>query len=234
MEDIIIAGSSGKKMSSQEIAELVEKRHDNVKRTIETIVNNGIVELPQIESVKNHLGQAVKMYLLDKRSSLIVVAQLSPEFTARVVDRWQELEAQAGQCDPIAILNDPTAMRGLLLTYTEKVLALEEKVSAQAPKVAALDRIANADGYTCITDAAKVLQVRPKDLFSWLAVNCWIYRRVGGSGWVAYQQRIQQGLLHHKVTIVQRNDGTEKVCEQVLLTAKGLSKLAEHFFCARA
>lgn len=28
-----------------------------------------------------------------KRDSIIVVAQLSPEFTARLVDRWQELEA---------------------------------------------------------------------------------------------------------------------------------------------
>jgi phage regulator Rha-like protein len=28
-----------------------------------------------------------------KRDSIIVVAQLSPEFTARLVDRWNELEA---------------------------------------------------------------------------------------------------------------------------------------------
>ena len=32
-----------------------------------------------------------------KRDSIIVVAQLSPEFTARLVDRWQELEAQVRQ-----------------------------------------------------------------------------------------------------------------------------------------
>ncbi len=29
-----------------------------------------------------------------KRDSIVVVAQLSPEFTARLVDRWQELEAE--------------------------------------------------------------------------------------------------------------------------------------------
>jgi hypothetical protein len=29
-----------------------------------------------------------------KRDSIVVVAQLSPEFTARLVDRWQELEGE--------------------------------------------------------------------------------------------------------------------------------------------
>lgn len=29
-----------------------------------------------------------------KRDSIIVVAQLSPEFTARLVDRWKELEEE--------------------------------------------------------------------------------------------------------------------------------------------
>ena len=35
------------------------------------------------------------MYQVGKRDSYIVVAQLSPEFTARLVDRWQELVNQA-------------------------------------------------------------------------------------------------------------------------------------------
>ncbi len=88
-------------MSSQEIAELTGKRHDNVKRTIETIAAKRVVQLPQIEEVKNHLGQTVEQYLFSgergKRDSLVVVAQLSPEFTGAIVDRWQELEQEAGR-----------------------------------------------------------------------------------------------------------------------------------------
>lgn len=86
-------------MTSLEISELVEKRHDNVKRTIEALVASGVIVRPQIEDEQSTdaMGRPrqTSVYLLDKRSSLIVVAQLSPEFTARVVDRWQELEAQA-------------------------------------------------------------------------------------------------------------------------------------------
>jgi phage anti-repressor protein/phage antirepressor YoqD-like protein len=136
--------------------------------------------------------------------------------------------------DPMKVLNDPAAMRGLLLTYSEKVLSLESTISEQAPKVAALDRISTADGTFCITDAAKTLQMRPKDLFTWLSGNKWTYRRVGGSGWLAYQERIQQGFLEHKTTTVGRSDGSEKITEQVRVTAKGLSKLAESFSVARA
>lgn len=83
-------------MSSREIAELVESRHDNVKRTIETLAFKGVIAFPQTEE-KPTAGRPAIEYRLDKRSSLIVVAQLCPEFTARIVDRWQELEGQTGQ-----------------------------------------------------------------------------------------------------------------------------------------
>jgi anti-repressor protein len=128
--------------------------------------------------------------------------------------------------DPIRVLNDPAAMRGLLLTYSEKVISLEAANAALVPKAQALDRLSAADGSMCITDAAKALQMRPKDLFAWLSMHRWIFRRPG-STWLAYQERIQQGVLEHKVTTVERADGTTKVVEQVLVTAKGLSRLSE-------
>lgn len=81
-------------MSSREIADLVESRHDSVKRTIERLQDKGLIQLPPMVEVKNHLGQVVTEYQLIKRDSYVVVAQLSPEFTARLVDRWQELENQ--------------------------------------------------------------------------------------------------------------------------------------------
>lgn len=79
-------------MSSKEIAELLDARHDNVKRTVERLADRGTIEFPPMVEIPT-ATKPVEVYQLDKRSSLIVVAQLSPEFTARVVDRWQELEA---------------------------------------------------------------------------------------------------------------------------------------------
>jgi phage anti-repressor protein/phage antirepressor YoqD-like protein len=108
-----------------------------------------------------------------------------------------------------------------------QVITLASVVQDQAPKVEALARIATSDGLMCITDAAKSLQVQPKRLFGWLQQHQWIYRRAGGSGFVGYQNRIQSGCLSHKVVTIDRSDGSTATKEQVLVTAKGLTKLAE-------
>jgi hypothetical protein len=91
-------------MTSREIADLVEKRHDNVLRTIETLGAAGVITLPQFEEVSNP-GPGPKTIMqcrVGKRDSYIIVAQLSPEFTARLVDRWQELESTAAAPAPAA------------------------------------------------------------------------------------------------------------------------------------
>lgn len=215
-------------MSSREIAELVEKRHDNVKRTIEMLATRGAIASPQIEE-KATAGRPVVEYMVGKRDSYVIVAQLSPEFTARLVDRWQELEARGGSAaDPMRALNDPATLRALLLGYDEKVLALESTVQRQAPKVAALDRFATqTDGSYSLREAAKSLQLKPKRFVVWLLERRWIYRHPDGGRWLAFQPRLDSGMLEHKVVTGQRNDGTDWGTTQVRVTAKGLARIAE-------
>lgn len=131
--------------------------------------------------------------------------------------------------DPSKILSDPAALRGLLVSYTEKVLELEEKVADLGVSADALERIAGADGSLCITDAAKALQIQRKTLFTYLRAHGWIYRRLGAPHDLGYQSKVAAGLLEHKVTTRQQPDGTEKLSEQVRVTAKGLAALAKLF-----
>ena len=237
----IIDSGSAASVTSAWIAELVGKRHDNVKRTIETLVGQGVIAQPQIEDVHETGGNS-RVYVTQvyrfvgdrgKRDSIVVVAQLSPEFTARLVDRWQELEAMARQ-PALPDFTDPAvAAVAWAEQYRAKqiaeqnAVALEYQVAEQAPKVAALERIAEAEGSLCLRDAAKALQVRPIALRNLLLAQRWIYGRPGHSGWLAYQDRIQQGLLTHKVTTVARLDGSDKVVEQVRITPKGITRLAQ-------
>ncbi|STU55285.1 DNA-binding protein Roi [Klebsiella pneumoniae subsp. pneumoniae] len=73
-------------MTSLEIAELVEKRHDNVKRTIVTLASKDVIRSPQIEVLEriNNLGFAVndEVYKFSgeegKRDSIIVSRNLAP------------------------------------------------------------------------------------------------------------------------------------------------------------
>lgn len=223
-----------KTMSSREIAELTGKRHDHVLRDIRAMLSELHSEdrLPNFEETVERPnpsgGAPIKStgYALPKRETLILVSGYSIQMRARIIDRWQELEAQPPAVDPMLALNDPATMRGLLLTYSEKMLALEAQNQEMAPKAQAFDRVSKSDGSFCLTDAAKTLQARPKDLINWMQAHGWIYRRVGGKSWVGYQDKIQSGHLEHKVTTVERTDGGEKTVEQVRVTPKGLAHLA--------
>lgn len=123
-------------------------------------------------------------------------------------------------------LNDPAALRTLLLSYSDQNIELKKEVDHLRPSHEALERISEADGSFCITDAAKALQMRPKDLFAWLRQNGWIYRRSGSAHDLGYQSKTSSGMLEHKITTVLRGDGSEKVTEQVRITAKGMTRLA--------
>ena len=120
-------------MSSREIAELVESRHDNVRVTIERLAERGVIALPAMQE-KPTGGRPSVEYVFSgekgKRDSLVVVAQLSPEFTGRLVDRWQELESQAAR-PPIAIPQSlPEALRLAADLAEQKAIAEQERDEA--------------------------------------------------------------------------------------------------------
>ncbi len=126
--------------------------------------------------------------------------------------------------DPMKILSDPVAMRGLLLTYTEKVLSLESKVVELTPKAAALDLISASNDALTFTEAAKILEVKRKDLFLRLQTERWIYRRNGS--WLGYDEHIKNGDLQYKEANFTNDDGMEVKKPYSHITPKGLTKLA--------
>lgn len=103
----ILYGAEVKTMNSREIAQLVESRHDSVKRTIERCSEKGVFALPPTVETSftgiDGKNQTASVYQLCKRDSLIVVAQLCPEFTARIIDRWQELESKQAAFNPTTL-----------------------------------------------------------------------------------------------------------------------------------
>ena len=122
-------------MSSREIADLVEKRHDNVKRTIESLIQAGVIKSPQIEEIPTATKTAIVYRFLGeqgKRDSIIVVAQLSPEFTARLVDRWQELENK-----PV-IVEKPASQSEIILMLAQQGVDFDNRLRAQSEAITEL------------------------------------------------------------------------------------------------
>lgn len=129
--------------------------------------------------------------------------------------------------DPMRVLNDPVAMRGLLLTYSEKMIALEGQVAEQAPKVEALALLTEADGALALTDAAKVLEM-PRDRFiRWVHALGWIYRRPGRGEWTAHCAAEKAGRVVVKISpFVNSKTGETEVSHTVRITPKGMGQLA--------
>ncbi|ENH3185015.1 Rha family transcriptional regulator [Escherichia coli] len=140
-------------MTSVEIAELVGSRHDKVKQSIERLAERRIIQLPPMGISKNINGlgltQKSKHYLFEgergKRDSIIVVAQLCPEFTARLVDRWRELEEQIRK--PMSEIEMVAAMALEAVRQQKRITQVEEKVSHVAETVEQIKKSTIREGY---------------------------------------------------------------------------------------
>jgi len=224
----------------------VALRHDNFLVKIEK--HPGIDSPKFLGEYKDSTGRALKCYYLPKREAELMVMSESLKVQTRVYDRLAEQEAAAALPRAGANIaaatpdfNDPIAMarawadakqaereeaaRADLEAAQRQQLA--HQVAELAPAAAGLELIAGADGTMCITDAAKTLQMQPYKLRDALLEMKWMYRRQGKAGYVAYQPTIHSGYLVHKVANYEDPEtGEKKSNAQVLVTRKGLAKLA--------
>jgi hypothetical protein len=214
-------------MTSREIAELVDSRHDNVRTSIERLAQNGVIRLPsvQISEIINNLGlpQKVSEYVFTgeqgKRDSIVVVAQLSPEFTARLVDRWQELEAALAKPALPDFSNPAAAARAWADEYEQR-LTLQAKVEADAPKVEFYDDVTGSNDTIDIGTVAKVLN-RPKmgrnNLFAFLRGKKVLDRHNA-----PYQRYIDMGWFRQIETKWQKPNGDWQIGIKTVVFQKGV------------
>ncbi|MCU7301074.1 Rha family transcriptional regulator, partial [Escherichia albertii] len=140
-------------MTSLEIAELVGSQHKDVKRSIERLMDKGIIRSAPMANFEiiNNLGlkRNVGAYIFEgeqgKRDSIIVVAQLCPEFTARLVDRWRELEEQIRK--PMSEIEMVAAMALEAVRQQKRITQVEEKVSHVAETVEQIKKGNIREGY---------------------------------------------------------------------------------------
>ena len=215
------------KMTSQEIADLVQVRHDSVKRSIERLAESGVIQLPPLVEVKNHLGQGVANYVFEgdqgERDTTIIVAQLSPQFLGQVVDQWRFLKQQVLEMNKPSYMIEDRVERAKKWIEEEtakqaieiKLIEAKQVIEVIQPKADVYDIISNSSNTYTIRDTAKLLKMRPKDLTDWLQANGWIY----GKSSASYRPFAAHDRNHLK--LVASNYGT-----QVRVTGKGLVWLA--------
>ncbi|MDV2299629.1 phage antirepressor KilAC domain-containing protein [Vibrio cholerae] len=202
-------------MSSREIAELTQSRHDNVKRSMERMSSNGIISFTPMEEPTIGGGKPTTVYHVNKRNSYIVVAQLSPVFTAALVDRWQELE-NANQFRIPQSLPEALQLAADLAKQNEQV---SRQLAIAAPKAEFADQIALAKRGVLLGQFAKSIGLGPVTLFR-IMRELKILIPQGQNYNIPYQEFIDRGYFTIKQGTFETGEET-RISHTPLITGKG-------------
>ncbi|WP_336709836.1 MULTISPECIES: phage antirepressor KilAC domain-containing protein [unclassified Cedecea] len=210
-----LSTSVNQTMSSREIAQLTDKEHKNVLRVIRDLISAGILAA-QTEPLKfEYRGQQFDYYELNKRDSLVLVARLSPEFTAAVVDRWQELESRS------QLPTDYLSALKALTVEVEQRQQLENQLALAAPKVQFVDSYVEASGSLGFRETCKLLHIKENLFRKFLLDNGIMYLLAGKL--TPYAQHIDAGRFTVKTGENQTNG---HAFTQNKFTTKGIQWIA--------
>lgn len=200
-------------MSSREIAEITHKEHKNVLRVIRDLIEQNLVA--QIEPLKfEYRNQWFDYYELNKRDTFVVVARLSPEFTAAVVDRWQALENQQ---KPTALI--PQSFSEALMLAAQ----LQAEKERNAPKVAFVDHYVEVGTSKSFRETAKILKMPERALVNRLVEDKYLYRQSGVL--LPYQSARTKDLFTVKTGTAEHGHNYT----QTRVTSKGIEFIASRY-----
>lgn len=150
-------GAADATMSSREIADICEARHNDVIATIELLINQGVLRLSR-NTARQHLpeggGRPTMVYDLTKRDCLIVASGYNAPLRARIIDRWMELEART----PAPVELSRIQILEMAMESERERVALAEQLAAAAPAVEFVDRYVDSTGTKGFRQVAKLLQ----------------------------------------------------------------------------
>lgn len=202
-------------MSSREIAELTQSRHDSVKRSMERMSSNGVISFTPLVEPTVGGGKPTTVYHVNKRDSYVVVAQLSPEFTAALVDRWQELES-ANQFRIPQSLPEALQLAADLARQNEQV---SQQLAIAAPKAEFADHIALAKKGVLLGQFAKTIGMGPNTIFRVLR-EMGVLMQSGSNYNMPYQELIDRGYFTIKQGTFELRSEI-KISHTPLITGKG-------------
>lgn len=219
---------------SRDVAAFFSKQHYAVLRDIRNLVaKEATLGLRNFVAFKNNdlTGENTSHYLMDRDGFTL----LAMGFTGQKALKWKLSYIEAFNAMEAAlraprITFDPSDPRMLLACFEHLQSQVREKdeiIATQGVQVKKLERLEGAKGTMCISDAAKTLGVGRDALFARMQAERWIFKRAGNKNWLAYDDKRRALLLDHDDHLYIDSEGRERVATRVLVTAKGLVKLAE-------
>ncbi|MCG4261355.1 phage regulatory protein/antirepressor Ant [Acetobacter senegalensis] len=236
MNTVITSGipNASLTMSSREIAELTGSTHDNVLKTIRSLIKKGVVSGNETPYIHPQNGQTYKEFHLDYRNTMVVTSGYSVELRAKIIDRWMELEAAPKVTTPIIpktyaeALLEAGRMAQQLEIAEERSKLQQAELEAVKPKVAALTAISEAKGDLGIRDAGRVVEVGMNRVKEEMFARKWACKEGRKIRPAHY------GLTNKYCRLVERiytdkRTGETCVSEGFKVTHKGIVRLSEIF-----
>jgi phage antirepressor YoqD-like protein len=212
-----------KTMSSREIAELTGKQHQHVKRDIEIVLNELKLDVSSFGRIyTDSMNREQTEYNLPKRETLILVSGYNIAMRAKIIDRWQELEAQQSLKAPQNLLE--ALQLAVKLEEEKEALRIESRKKDQLigeykPKADYVDTILKSTSLVTITQIAKDYGKSGRAM-NQLLNNLEIQYFQSGQ-WLLYSKYHAQGYTHSETISIKHNSWIDEIRMITKWTQKG-------------
>lgn len=180
-------------MSTLEIAELTNKRHDHVMTDVKKMLQELELHAPDFTGTyKTGRGNEYNCFNLDKELTLTLIAGYNVKLRNAIVKRWQELEAAK---QPLLPTDYITALEHLLEAKKNEQKLLTT-ITEQKPKVEFVDNFVDSSGLKTFRQVAKVLGINERKFREFLKSEKIMYQQ--GNSWLPYADHLNAKRFENK------------------------------------
>ncbi|EZX25691.1 hypothetical protein V070_00189 [Staphylococcus aureus C0673] len=237
---IVIEQNKELYVDSREVAEMTNKRHADLVRSIESYLEvlgqNAKLRSDDFfleSSYQAGTGKQYKHYLLTKKGCDMVANKMTGEkgilFTATYVDAFYQMQEQIKQTaisvSDSYMIEDPVQRAKRWIEEQQEKLMLEQEIGELKPKADYVDEILKSNGTMTATQIAADYGLSANKLNKILN-EARLQRKVGNQ-WILYKEHMNKGLTKSNTISIVRSDGRQDTKLQTKWTQKGRLKIHE-------
>lgn len=234
MNDIILSMQNGEPVvSSRQIAESFEKRHDHVMRDIEDIMrglpkNGDTPMFYKTEYVHEQNGQSYPMYLMNRDGFTLLAmgfnGKAALEWKLKYIAAFNEMEKK--------LADQPQLTRSQLLATAliaahEELEEKDKRIAEMTPKGVFADAVSASSQSILVGEMAKLLsqngiQMGQNRLFSWMRENGYLIKDRKRTDYnMPTQKSMELRLFEIKETSIAHSDGHTSINKTPKVTGIG-------------